>query len=153
MPAEADEQAAIVRRLGLEPHPEGGHYRQTWQADAAGSQRPTGTAIYYLLGRGERSAWHRIDATEIWHHYYGGPLEMRLSATDDGPVRRIVLGPDLAQGEQPQVVVHAGAWQTAKPLDGYVLVGCTVSPGFEFDGWELATQGWEPGAQSPSASR
>lgn len=146
----------IVARLGLEPHPEGGYYRQTWSAPADPGERASGTAIYYLLGPGDVSAWHRVDAAEIWHHYDGGPLEMQLSLSDDGPVTTHVLGTDLASEQHPQIIVPAGAWQTARPLAGPVLVGCTVSPGFVFSGWELAPEGWEPGTtlpQRPDASR
>lgn len=137
--------AAIVEQLGLQPHPEGGYYRQTWAAAGEPGERPAGTSIYYLLGTGDVSAWHRIDAAEIWHHYAGGPLEMRLSLSDEGPVTTHILGTDLAGDQQPQIIVPAGAWQTARPLDGHTLVGCTVSPGFVFAGWELAPNGWEPG--------
>lgn len=153
MHGDSSEVTAIVQRLELEPHPEGGYYRQTWRAETSEGQRPTGTAIYYLLGPGDASAWHRIDATEIWHHYDGGPLEMQLSSGDNRQRTRTILGPDTEHGQQPQIIVPAGTWQMAQPLDGYVLAGCTVSPGFEFSGWELAEDGWQPGDQSPSASR
>jgi len=143
----------IVERLSLIPHPEGGHYRQTWSAPTEAGGRPPGTAIYYLLGPDERSAWHRIDSTEIWHYYAGGPIELTLATTDQGPVTCHLLGQDIAAGHEPQVVIPPGTWQTARPIDGYTLVGCTVSPGFEYSGWELAPEGWEPNAQPPSASK
>jgi predicted cupin superfamily sugar epimerase len=127
----------IVATLGLAPHPEGGWYRETWR-DAAT------TAIHYLLRAGERSGWHRVTGTEIWHFYRGDPLELALSV-DGEQVERHVLGPDLAAGERPQLVVPAAVWQSARPLGAWGLVGCTVAPPFEFDDFELAPPGWEPG--------
>jgi len=135
----------IVRLLGLAPHPEGGWFRETWRAAAPEGTRAAGTAIYYLLAAGQVSRWHRVDAAEIWHWYGGGPLRLSLSA--DGHARRdSVLGPNLAAGQRPQVLVPAGDWQSAAPLGDWTLVGCTVSPGFEFTGFEMAPEGWEPGA-------
>jgi predicted cupin superfamily sugar epimerase len=136
---------AVIAALGLAPHPEGGHYRETWRAkpDRAGA-RGAGTAIYYLLKAGEESRWHRVDAAEIWHHYAGGPLE--LSVSEDGRrVTRHVLGADVAAGERPQRVVPKGAWQAARPLGEWTLAGCTVSPAFTFEGFEMAPDGWAPG--------
>ncbi len=128
----------IVERLGLQPHPEGGFYRETFRAPAPDGGRGASTAIYYLLREGDVSAWHRVvDADEVWHHYAGTSLELILSA--DGQERRFVrLGADLAAGERPQAVVPAGVWQAARPLGGWVLVGCTVAPAFEFAGFEMA---------------
>jgi predicted cupin superfamily sugar epimerase len=141
-----DEPAhAIIDRLGLSPHPEGGWYAETWRHAADGGGRGAGTAIYYLLAAGQRSHWHRVDATEIWHHYAGDPLRLRVHA-GDGPTRDIVLGDDLAAGQVPQAIVPAGAWQAAEPTGAWTLVGCTVSPGFTFDGFELAPPGWSPSA-------
>ena len=143
----------IIATLGLEPHPEGGWFRETWRAAAAEGERAAGTAIYYLLEAGQLSRWHRVDAAEIWHWHLGAPLAMALSG--DGRARRdVVLGPDLAAGERPQVIVPAGCWQSAAPKSGdgpggYTLVGCTVSPAFEFPGFELAPVGWEPGGGHP----
>ncbi len=133
----------LIAKLGLQPHPEGGWYRQTWVAENQG--RPCGTCIYFLLKPGERSHWHRVDATEIWHHYSGAPLLLRVSETKAGPAERFRLGPDLAEGERPQVIVPEGYWQSAEaPADqGWALVGCTVSPGFQFEGFELAPQGFD----------
>lgn len=131
----------IIARLGLGPHPEGGHYRETWR-DRTAQGRGSGTAIYYLLRVGEVSAWHRIDATEIWHHYAGAPIELRLR--EKGETRRLVLGPAIEDGAQPQVVVPAGTWQTAHPLGPWALAGCTVSPAFEFSGFELAPANGPP---------
>ena len=138
-----DEAAAIIAALGLVPHPEGGHYAETYRHRPAGGGRGACTAIYYLLRRGERSHWHRVDAVEIWHHYAGGPLALDVAA-DGGAAARTVLGPDLAAGQRPQAVVAEGAWQAAEPLGDWVLVGCTVAPAFEFAGFTLAPPGWRP---------
>ncbi|MEO0495127.1 MAG: cupin domain-containing protein [Actinomycetota bacterium] len=134
----------IIELLGLEPHPEGGRFAETWRAPGDG--RSAGTAIYFLLRAGERSHWHRVDAAEIWHHYAGAPLV--LSTSDGVTVDDIVLGTDLRAGERPQAVVSAHAWQAARALGDWTLVGCTVSPGFEFAGFELAPPDWEPGGAS-----
>ncbi len=136
----------IVQVLGLQPHPEGGMYAETWHAPVDPSTpdaRPTGTAIYFLLGAGERSHWHRVDATEIWHHYAGATLQLQIS-TDGRSITTHELGADLASGQRPQTIVPPGAWQAARSLGAWTLVGCTVSPGFEFAGFELAPTGWEP---------
>ncbi|HSV29812.1 MAG TPA: cupin domain-containing protein [Candidatus Omnitrophota bacterium] len=135
--------AAIIARLGLQPHPEGGHYVETYRDRPEGGERGAATAIYYLLRAGERSHWHRIDATEIWHWHAGGPLRLRIS--DDGKsVREIVLGGDVLAGQVPQAVVPPHSWQAAVPMGDWVLVGCTVAPAFEFAGFEMAPEGWEP---------
>jgi len=131
----------IIAQLRLAPHPEGGHYRQTWVDDGPG--RPSGTCIYFLLKAGERSHWHKVDATEIWHHYAGAPLILSLSPTDDGPRRDVTLGPGLDRGEAPQVIVPAHHWQAARSTGDWTLVGCTVSPGFSFDGFTLAPPGFD----------
>jgi uncharacterized protein len=137
----------IIATLGLRPHPEGGYYAETWRAPGAPGERPAGSAIYFLLCAGETSAWHRVDAAEAWHFYAGAPLSLRIrdggGATDPVAHR---LGMDLEAGERPQVVVPAGAWQSATSLGPWTLVGCTVSPAFTFDGFELAPPGWEPRA-------
>lgn len=131
----------IVARLGLQPHPEGGHFRETFRAPDAG--RAASTAIFFLLKAGERSHWHRVDADEVWHHYAGAPLE--LSMSDDGRApRHRRLGCDFDIGEMPQIVVPRGVWQAARSLGNWTLVGCTVAPGFDFAGFELAPPGWEP---------
>lgn len=135
--------AEVVRLLGLQAHPEGGWYRETWRDPAEAGARGAGTAIYYLLRAGEESRWHRLDATEVWHFYAGGPLELSLWA-DGSSVERRLLGADLAAGQRPQQVVPAGTWQSARPLFEWALVGCTVSPAFEFAGFELAPDGWSP---------
>ena len=139
--------AEIIRLLELKPHPEGGHYRQTFQdarTDASG--RAASTAIYFLLARGERSHWHRVDAVEIWHHYAGAPLVLEMAESERGPVRRMKLGDDLAAGERPQGIVPAGHWQAAESIGDWTLVGCTVAPGFEFAHFEMAPPDWAPGA-------
>jgi len=131
----------VVRLLGLQPHPEGGWYRETWRDAGGDGSRSAGSAIFYLLRAGEESRWHRIDAAEVWHLYAGGPLELDLSV-DGTTVDRLVLGVDLVAGQRPQHVVPAGVWQAARPLAEWSLVGCTVSPAFEFAGCELAPEAW-----------
>ena len=126
----------IITELGLAPHPEGGWYRQTWVAD--NGPRPTGTCIYFLLERGARSHWHRVDAAEIWHFYAGAPLDLRIAETETGPAIAHVLGPDLANGQSPQIIVPEHHWQSAATTGDWTLVGCTVSPGFTFEGFDLA---------------
>jgi hypothetical protein len=128
----------IIAKLGLQPHPEGGWYRQTWVAAAERDARPAGTAILFLLKAGERSHWHRIDADEIWHFHAGAPLALSLAQTAAGPAVDKLLGADLAAGQSPQAVVPAHHWQAARTTGDWTLVGCTVSPGFRFEGFELA---------------
>jgi predicted cupin superfamily sugar epimerase len=135
--------ADVIRLLGLVPHPEGGHFRETFRdlvTDA--SSRAASTAIYFLLAAGEVSRWHRVDAAEAWHWYAGAPLALTIA--DTGGRRVLRLGADLAAGERPQAVVPAGAWQQAESLGAWTLVGCTVAPGFQFAGFELAAPGFEP---------
>ncbi|MEO1042506.1 MAG: cupin domain-containing protein [Pseudomonadota bacterium] len=129
----------IIKELELSPHPEGGWYRRTFEDPKKIGGRPVGTAIYYLLKKGERSHWHRVDATELWHFYAGDPLLLRVGAS-----LHYHLGNDFAKGEQPQAVVPAGAWQSAEPLGAWTLVGATVCPGFQFEGFELAPPDFEP---------
>ena len=139
----APTSAEIIARLELRPHPEGGHYRETFRdsgLDANGRSRCT--AIYFLLARGERSQWHRIDAAEIWHYYAGDALTLKI-ADDDGQWS-FKLGPNIAAGEQPQAIVPPHTWQSAESNGDWTLVGCTVAPGFEFATFELAPQDWEP---------
>ncbi|GHE04727.1 cupin [Defluviimonas sp. 20V17] len=133
----------IIARLGLAPHPEGGWYRQTWAAESAPGARPAGTAILFLLKADERSHWHRVDAAEIWHFHAGAPLILRIAATEAGPARDHLLGADLTAGQIPQAIVPAHHWQAARPAGGWSLVGCTVSPGFRFEGFELAPPGFD----------
>jgi predicted cupin superfamily sugar epimerase len=131
----------IIVRLGLAPHPEGGHYRQTWVEETDGA-RPAGTAIYFLLRAGDRSHWHRVDAAEIWHFYAGAPLVLSLAATEAGPAVDHLLTPDLSHGA-PQLIVPKDHWQAARTTGDWTLVGCTVSPGFRFEGFELAPGGFD----------
>ncbi len=138
--------AEVVRRLGLVPHPEGGHFRETFRdARLVEGARAASTAIYFLLAAGERSHWHRIDAAEVWHFYAGAPLVLETAAHAASAVTRLTLGPDLAAGEHPQAVVPAGTWQAAESRGAWTLVGCTVAPGFAFERFELARAGWQPG--------
>jgi len=121
----------IIKKLELIPHPEGGHYRETWRDHPEDGSRGHGTAIYFLLRAGERSKRHRVDAAEIWHHYAGAPLELMIGE------ERLLLGPLLLEGQSPQHIVPPNAWQSARSLGDWTLVGCTVSPAFEFDRFEL----------------
>jgi predicted cupin superfamily sugar epimerase len=140
--------ADIIARLELRPHPEGGYYRETFRDKRVDAQgRAASTAIYFLLARGERSHWHRIDAVEIWHYYAGSPLTLRI-AHEGCTSHTVRLGPDVTSGQRPQAIVPASAWQTAETTGDWTLVGCTVAPGFEFASFELAAPGWEP-PQSP----
>ena len=134
----------VIARLGLAPHPEGGHYRETFRDPAVDETgRSRSTAILFLLDVGEVSEWHRVDAVEVWHWHAGAPLVLTTSPNGhDAEARH--LGPDLAAGQRPQLVVPAGHWQTATSLGAWTLVGCTVAPGFRFDGFELAPPGWRP---------
>ncbi|MEI2418398.1 cupin domain-containing protein [Orrella sp. JC864] len=130
----------IIEKLGLAPHPEGGHYRQTWIAPSTAG-RPSGTSILFLLKEGEVSHWHRIDATEIWHFHAGAPLVLETADTTEGPASRVILGPDVLGGHAPQAIVAPHAWQSARSTGKWTLVGCTVSPAFRFEGFELAPPG------------
>jgi len=133
----------IIRVLDLKPHPEGGHFRETFR-DEAGGARGASTAIYYLLKRGERSHWHRVDAAEVWHWYVGDPLELVLSP-DGRKTETHVLGSNLVAAERPQIAVPKNVWQSAYTLGAYTLVGCTVAPAFAFEGFEMAPADWRPG--------
>ena len=133
----------IIRLLDLQPHPEGGHYRQTFRDARESGGRAASTAIYFLLAHGERSHWHRVDAVEVWHWYAGAPLVLEISQTP-GRIERVTLGADLAAGERPQAVVPAHIWQAAQTRGDWTLCGCTVAPGFEFSGFEIAPGDWSP---------
>jgi predicted cupin superfamily sugar epimerase len=126
----------LIELLDLKPHPEGGHFRETFRDSNVG--RSSSTAIYFLLKAGEQSRWHRVDAAEVWHFYRGAPLELRIGKEVH------LLGPDIDAAQAPQIVVPAGAWQAARSLGDYTLVGCTVAPGFEFDRFEMAPDGFAP---------
>jgi predicted cupin superfamily sugar epimerase len=130
----------IIARLDLSPHPEGGHYRQTWVASNVG--RATGTCIYFLLKANESSHWHMVDATEIWHYHSGAPLLLSIAATESGPAADHLLTPDLSEGA-PQIIVPERHWQAARSTGAFTLVSCTVSPGFQFEGFTLAPEGFE----------
>jgi uncharacterized protein len=135
----------IVEMLGMSPHPEGGHFVETWRDTPADGGRGAGTAIYYLLAAGESSHWHRVtDAVEIWHWYAGAPLALGISE-DGRDSRTIPLGPNLGAGQRPQFIVQPNWWQAAKSLGDWTLCGCTVSPAFNFDGFEMAPPNWRPG--------
>lgn len=137
---------SIIETLGMRPHPEGGHYVETWRGPAGPDGRAAATAIYFLLRAGERSHWHRVDASETWLYHDGAALELSIhdDTTDDPTTTTIVVGPDLRTGERPQAVVPAHAWQAARSLGEWTLVSCVVAPGFRFDGFELAAPGWAP---------
>jgi hypothetical protein len=133
--SEADRLIAL---LNLAPHPEGGYFRETFRDAPPGEGRAHSTAIYFLLKAGEISRWHRVDAAEVWHFYRGAPLELRIGRDV------YVLGPNIDEAQAPQIVVPPNAWQAAKSMGDYTLVGCTVAPGFEFTKFELAPDGFEP---------
>jgi uncharacterized protein len=138
----------IIERLGLQPHPEGGWYRETWRGPPGPGGRETATAIHFLLESHQRSHWHRVDAAETWLWYAGDPLALSLAKADSGPVHEIVLGSRVLAGEQVHHVVEPDEWQAAAPLDGphgYTLVSCVVAPAFRFEGFVLAPPGWRPG--------
>lgn len=139
------EAQAIIDRLGLLPHPEGGWYRETWRAEAGEGERASATAIYFLLENGQRSHWHRVDAAELWLWHAGSPLVVSTAAEDAGPVADIRLGPDVIAGEAPQHLIPPGHWQATEASYGWALVSCIVSPAFEFAGFELAEPDWSPG--------
>lgn len=146
----SDSAQTLIQQLRLAAHPEGGWYRETWRGDASLDGRAGGTAIIFLLHAGEASHWHTVDAAELWIWQAGDPVELRLSATDAGPARSVILGADIAAGQQLQGLVAPGEWQAARPfgapVHGYSLVSCVVVPGFDFAGFRLAPPGWEPGA-------
>jgi predicted cupin superfamily sugar epimerase len=133
----------IIEKLQLLPHPEGGYFRETYRDEGDGSARGAGTCIYFLLGAGQKSHWHKVDAAEMWHFYAGAPLLLRTSEAPGKVVER-VLGADLKEGQLPQLLVPPHVWQAAESTGEYTLVGCTVSPAFEFEHFELAPPGFEP---------
>lgn len=138
-----DEAAAIIEKLGLAPHPEGGWYRETWRTAGVAGGRSSATAIHFLLEGHQRSHWHKVDADELWLWHAGSPLTLSI-ATEHAPARDRRLGPNVLAGEAPQVLVPAGHWQAAAPVDGWALVSCVVSPGFDFAGFVLAPPDWGP---------
>ncbi len=130
--------AAVRQALRLNPHPEGGHYREIWRDLPADGGRGAATSILFLLAVGERSHWHRVDAAEIWLWQGGAALRLEMAA------QTIRLGPDLAAGEALQAVVPQAEWQAAESLGNWSLVACVVAPAFRFEGFELAESGWRP---------
>lgn len=136
----------VAERLALAPHPEGGAFRETWRDDPGDDRRGAGTAILYLLRDGEVSHWHRVDAAEVWHFHDGAALELRRAPDERTPPTTARLGVDLVAGDEPQLVVPVGWWQSARSTGAWTLVSCTVSPAFEFAGFELASDGFVPGA-------
>jgi uncharacterized protein len=139
-----DDADAIIRALELRPHPEGGHYREIFRDGRKINGRSASTGIFFLMKRGTSSRWHRIDSAEVWHFYRGGPLELSY-AMSNGEIVTQILGAEVEKGERPQIAIPPGAWQRARPLDGYTLCGCTVAPGFDFDRFEIAPDGTLPG--------
>jgi len=131
--------ASVIRALGLHPHPEGGHFRETWRDTPDGGGRGAGTAILFLLAAGERSHWHRVDAAELWVWHAGAPLELTVGLSG-----RLLIGPDMTQGQVLQALVPKNEWQAARSLGAWTLCGCVVAPAFQFDGFELAPPGWSP---------
>ena len=134
--------AEVIRLLDLRPHPEGGHYRETYRAETGVEGRGWSTAIYFLLQAGERAHWHRVDADELWHWYAGAGLTLLIA--DGAAIRSVRLGPDLTAGQRPQVVVPAHAWQSAESGGDWSLLGCTVAPAFRFEHFEMAPAEWSP---------
>lgn len=133
----------IISVLDLKPHPEGGYFRETFRDETPKGGRAASTAIYFLLTGGQRSRWHRVDAAELWHFYAGAPL--KLDIFDGTLTQEMRLGTNLSAGERPQAIVPAHAWQAAESLGEWTLVGCTVAPGFQFEAFEIAPEGWSPG--------
>ena len=139
---------SIISALNMKPHPEGGHFVETFR-DATDGGRGHSTAIYYLLEAGDVSHWHRVlDAAEVWHWYAGGPLALTVSP-DGHDATALRLGPELTAGQRPQAVVPAGHWQTAESLGAWTLCGCTVAPGFKFASFEMAPPDWFPKPRAP----
>lgn len=143
-----DDPRALIEKLGLAPHPEGGWYRETWRAEASDGERGVATAIYFLLEAGQRSHWHRVDATELWLFHAGSPLLIETAASEAGPVAPARLGPDPLAGEAPQLRIPPGHWQATTADRGWALVSCIVAPAFDFAGFELAPPGWAPRPQA-----
>lgn len=139
-----DEAKEIIAKLGLAPHPEGGWFRETWRAPAGESGRSAGTAILFLLEAGQRSHWHRVDADELWLWHAGSPLELHIEQENPREIATIRLGGDVIRGYSPQALVPANRWQSTEATQGWALVSCTVTPGFDFAGFELAPPGWDP---------
>jgi predicted cupin superfamily sugar epimerase len=131
--------ASVIAALDLKPHPEGGHYRETWRDVPTNGGRGTGTAILFLLRDGEISRWHRVDAAELWIWQAGAALALRRSSGDD-----VTIGPDIYRGQTLHAVVPSAVWQSARPLGAWTLCCCVVTPAFQFAGFEMAPPGWQP---------
>lgn len=140
-----DDARAIIERLALAPHPEGGWYRETWRAEAPPGERAGATAILFLLEAGQRSHWHRVDAAELWLWHAGVPLRLSTSPDETGPAECHALGGDILAGEMPQRLVPPYHWQSTEATGGWALVSCVVAPAFDFAGFTLAAPGWAPG--------
>lgn len=144
----------LIETLNLAPHPEGGWYRETYRSAAEPGERAAATAVYYVIQAGERSRWNRVDADEVWLWHAGDPLELMIAESDSESVRTVRLGGRIGEGEQPQVVIPKGQWQSASPIDGgaagYTFLSCVVAPAFDFAGYELAEPGWTPGTRAPA---
>lgn len=134
---------SVIQRFALDPHPEGGHYRELYRHEAPGGERGVATSILFLLAAGEVSAWHRVDGVEIWHYHAGAPLALHICA-EEGVLETKILDSGMDGQGMPQQVVGINQWQSAKSLGDWTLVGCTVAPAFSFDGFELAPPGWSP---------
>jgi predicted cupin superfamily sugar epimerase len=135
----------LIAKLGMQPHPEGGWYAETWRGEALEGGRPIASLIYFLLEAGQRSHWHKVDAAEIWLWHAGSPVELAVAPGEAGPVERVALGGDVLAGQQPQRVIAPGHWQATTADAGWALVSCVVAPAFRFDGFALAAPGWQPG--------
>lgn len=142
-----DDARALIEKLGLTPHPEGGWYKETWRAADTFGDRAIATAILFLLGEGQRSHWHRVDATEIWLWHGGSPLTLLTAPGNDGPIATHLLGGNPLADQVPQHVIPPGHWQATEARQGWGLVSCVVAPGFQFEGFVLAPAGWSPGLQ------
>jgi len=138
----------VIAELGMQPHPEGGHFVETFRDRPPTGERGSVTAIYFLLKSGEVSRWHRIDAVEIWNWYAGAPLKISIAEFEGVPPKEHLLGSNVLAGARPQAVVPAHAWQSARSLGDWTLVGCIVAPAFQYEGFELAPQGWEPESEN-----
>ncbi len=137
----------LIDQLNLARHPEGGWFVETYRHAPGDGARGACTAIYYLLQAGEESAWHRVtDADELWHWYAGAPLTLEIAAPDSGQSESHTLGPAVTNGQRPQILVPANAWQSARSQGDWTLVGCTVAPAFDFAAFEMAPDGWSPGS-------
>jgi predicted cupin superfamily sugar epimerase len=140
--------ADLIASLQLQPHPEGGWYRETWRTASQPDERGAATAIYFLLDRGQSSRWHRVDAEEMWLWHAGQPITLHTWSSDAGPVSSITLGADVLGGQTPQHLIRAGHWQAAEATLGWALMSCIVAPAFRFEGFQLAAPGWTPGVRT-----